>query len=176
MTELDIISEWKRRVVAAKEEAHRILATHESSASSRVVILEDLLARLSILPVDVQDYFREATVCLENNLLRASVVLAWAGFFHVLAEKLYVDHEAALRLARPKWTFKSLEELKESNTESAILDVAKEVGLMGKANLREYQGQLSKRNQCAHPTLYRPSLNSALGYVDDMIRQTIRYI
>src|SRR5436853_7066252 len=127
MAELEIISEWKRRVVAAKEEAHRILATHESAAASRVVILEDLLTKLSSFPVDVQDYFREATVCLENNLLRASVVLAWAGFFHVLAEKLFADHEAALRLARPKWVFKSLDELKESNTESAVLDVAKEV-------------------------------------------------
>jgi hypothetical protein len=38
------------------------------------------------------------------------------------------------------------------------------------------QGQLSTRNQCAHPTLYKPSLNSAIGYVDEMIRQTIEYL
>ena len=176
MTELTTVSDWVRKAGKAQKEAHKILSTHEGAISSRVVILEELLTRLSKLPVDVQDYFKEATVCLENNLHRAAVVLAWAGFFHVLSEKLYSGHLTALKSARPKWVFSSLEELKEGFTESAILDAAKEVGLIGKATLREYQGQLSKRNQCAHPTLYRPSVNSALGYVDDMIRQTIKYL
>lgn len=176
MIEPTIISDWAAKAAKARKEAHKILSVHESSTSSRVVILEDLLAKLSKLPVDVQDYFNEATVCLENGLLRAAIVLSWAGFFHVLSEKLHTNHLAALRSVRSKWVFNTLEELKENFTESAILDVAKEVELIGKASLREYQGQLSKRNQCAHPTLYRPSVNSALGYVDDMIRQTIKYL
>jgi hypothetical protein len=176
MIEPAIILDWTARAAKARKEAHKILSVHERSTSSRVVILEDLLAKLSKLPVDVQDYFDEATVCLENGLLRAAIVLSWAGFFHVLSENLYTNHLVALKAVRPKWVFNTIEELKEHYTESAILDAAKEAGLIGKASLREYQGQLSKRNQCAHPTLYRPSVNSSLGYVDDMIRQTIKYL
>jgi hypothetical protein len=176
MTESRIISDWAGRAIKARKEAHKVLSVHEGSTSSRVVILEDLLAKLSKLPVDVQDYFKEATVCLETGLLRAAVVLSWAGFFHVLSEKLYTNHLTVLKSARSKWAFNNLEELKEGFTESAILDAAKDVGLIGKASLREYQGQLSKRNQCAHPTLYRPSVNSALGYLDDMIRQTMKFL
>lgn len=163
------------RVAAATEEAHQILAIYESSPS-RVVILGDLLQRLSGLPVDVQDYFRESTRCLEHNVLRAAIVLSWAGFFHVVCEKLFSTHENALRVARNRWKFKDLIELKENHAESQILDAGKEVGLFGKAKLRVYQGHLSTRNQCAHPTLYQPSLNIALGYVDEMITETTKYI
>ena len=176
MIETKIISDWANRAAKARKDSHIVLSIHEGSTASRTIILKDLLVRVSILPVDVQDYFREATACLENGLLRAAIVLSWAGFFHVLSEKLYSDHLSDLQSTRPRWVFNSLEELKENFTESAILDAAKEVGLVKKSHLREYQGQLSRRNQCAHPTLYRPSVNSALGYVDDMIRQTIKFL
>lgn len=173
--DFNILKEWQTRANLATREAHRILAKHEQS-SSRVVILEDLLKKLEGLPVDVQDYFKEATSCLQNNLLRAAIVLSWAGFFHVLAESSYLTQEASLRQARPKWQFKDLIEMKENYAESQILDVLRVVKIISKAELRVYQGQLAVRNQCAHPTLYRPSLNSALGYVDDMIRQAARYL
>lgn len=138
--------------------------------------LEDLLEELRGLPVDVRSYFEEATTCLRYGLLRAAVVIGWAGFISVLLEQLFVAYEADIRRVRKKWKFTTLGDLKESYTESALLDVAKVVGLIDKAELRTYQGQLGRRNQCAHPTLYVPSLNSALGFVDDMIRQAKRFI
>lgn len=176
MTNFDAINEWLRRAGVAKYEAHRILATHEGSTTSRIILLEDLMKALSGLPVDVEDYFKESIICLESNLLRAAVVLSWSGFFHVLAEKLFNDHEAALRSSRAKWKFSNLTELKENYSEFAILEACKEVKLINKAKLREYQGQLSKRNQCAHPTLFKPSPNSAIGFVDEMLRQAKTYL
>ena len=171
----EFIRSWHDRAVKATRAAHNVLAAHESSAS-RVVILEDLLKRLTALPSDVQDYFREATICLSNNLRRAAIVLSWAGFFHVLAQHMYLNNLPALRKDKPKWKFKTLEDLKESYVEHQILEAARSIGTITKSKLRIYQGQLSKRNQCAHPTIYNPSLNSALGFVDDMIRQTVEYI
>ena len=173
--DIKLLSKWLSRVNTAKNEAHKILSFHEQSLS-RVIILEDLLKKLNGLPVDVQDYFREATTCLEQNLLRAAIVLSWSGFFHVFIEDIYINHEADLRHARPKWAFTDLPELKENFVEFQLLEAAKAIKVIGKAELRVYQGQLSERNLCAHPTLYRPSLNSALGYVDNMLRQTIQII
>lgn len=164
--------DWARRVSRARNAAHRALAKHESAAS-RVVLLEDLTKSLSGTPVDVQDYFSEAISCLEGELYRSAIVLAWSGHFHVFSETLFQKHEVEIRDARPKWQFKDLSELKEQVTESQILIVAKDVKFITKAKLRILDGQLSQRNLCAHPTLYRPSMNAAIGYVDDMIRQTI---
>lgn len=170
-----LVIEWYKRAVRANRAAHQILSAHEK-APSRVILLEDLLKKLSSLPVDVQDYFREATTCLEYNLKRAAIVLSWAGFFHVLAQKLYSSHLQELKIVRKKWKFRTLEELKENYVEHQILEAAKEIKLISNSKLRVYQGQLATRNQCAHPTLYNPSMNSALGYVDDMIRQTVSFL
>jgi hypothetical protein len=167
------ISAWIARATNARRAAHDALAQHES-APSRVVLLEDLAKSLSGAPVDVQDYFREAICCLEGKLYRSGIVMAWAGYFHVFAETLFEGHEVAIRAARPKWVFADLAELKESATESHLLVVAKDVRFISRPQLRMIDGQLSQRNQCAHPTLYRPSMNAAIGYVDDMVRQTLR--
>lgn len=160
------------RARRARHAAHLTLARHESAAS-RVVLLEDLSKALSGTPIDVQDYFREAISCLEGGLFRSGLVLAWAGYFHVFSETLFLKHEEEIRIARPKWSFKDLAELKEAVGESHFLSVAKDVRFISRAQLRILDGQLSERNQCAHPTLYRPSMNAAIGYVDDMIRQTL---
>jgi hypothetical protein len=169
------LEDWTARASKARRAAHRALSKHESAAS-RVVLLEDLTKSLSGTPVDVQDYFSEAIACLESELYRSGIVLAWAGHFHVFSEQFYQKHESDIRTARPKWSFKDLSELKESVAESHFLIVAKDVKFTTRAKLRILDGQLSLRNQCAHPTLYRPSMNAAIGYVDDMIRQTLSYI
>lgn len=169
------LEDWVARASRARFAAHRALAKHESAAS-RVVLLEDLSKSLSGTPVDVQDYFSEAISCLESEFYRSGVVLAWAGHFHVFSEVCYAKHEADIRAARPKWSFKDLAELKELVAESQLLIAAKDVKFTTKAQLRILDGQLSVRNQCAHPTLYRPSMNAAIGYVDDMIRQTLSYL
>lgn len=169
------IASWVLRARKAERAAHKVLATHEA-APSRIVLLEDLLKSLSGTPVDVQDYFREAVVCLEQELFRAAIVMSWAGHFHVYSETLFLKHEADIKLARPKWSFSDVNDLKEKYPEAQIIDVAKEVKFTKKAHLKILHGQLSIRNQCAHPTLYKPSLNIAIGYVDGMIGQTVRYI
>jgi len=169
------IGSWVLKAKKAERDAHEILAKHEKSPS-RVVLLEDLVKTLSGTPVDVQDYFKESITCLEQELFRAAIVMSWAGHFHVYSEVLFTRHESDIKELRPKWKFGDVNELKEGYPEAQIIDVAKEVKFTSKARLRILQGQLSTRNQCAHPTLFRPSLNSSIGYVDEMIRQTIEYI
>lgn len=167
--------EWISKARKAQRAGHQVLAFHESAAS-RVVLLEDLVKKLSGAPIDVQEYFRESARCLEHGLFKASIVFSWTGHFSVFAEYLYAQHESDIRSLRSKWNFKDLTELKEQFSESQILDVGKEVKFINRAQLRVLQGQLSQRNQCAHPTMYQPSLNAAIGYVDEMVRQSLRYM
>lgn len=173
--ELRYVKQWLKRTKAASQGAYGVLSSLEQSRT-RVITLEKLLKKLSGLPVDVHDYFREATDCLHYGLTRAAVVLSWAGFFHVLSERMFMVFESKLRKNRPKWKFTDLNNLKEKYPEAQILDAIKDIGFIKKNELRIFQGQLTTRNNCAHPTLYKPSMNSALGFVDDIIRQTTKYI
>lgn len=135
-----------------------------------------MAADLLGLAVDVRSYFDEAVASLGDGHLRAAIVFSWAGFFHILAEDLYERHQTELRAATPSWTYGSLEELKEKYPEHQILEKAKQVGQVKKTELKIYQGQLATRNQYAHPTLLRPTLNEAIGFVDLMVSQSKRYL
>jgi hypothetical protein len=78
---------WVARTGKARRAAHRALAKHESAASRAVILFEYLSKSLSRTPVDVQDYFCEAIACLEGELYRSAIVLAWAGYYHVFSRR-----------------------------------------------------------------------------------------
>lgn len=170
-----LVEEWRKRAATAEKEAHTILAAHEASRS-RVIHLSSLLNHLSGAPIDIQEYFKESIRCLETGCTRAGMVMAWCGFFEIFALSLFTKKEADVRAKRTVWKFKDLAELKENVAEAQILDVAKDVAHIGKARLRILQGHLATRNQCAHPTLYVPSLNTGIGYIDELIRFSREYI
>jgi hypothetical protein len=170
-----MVRAWHTRVRAFEVEVHRLFSKHEDS-SSRIIELRHLAKKLRGLPIDVNSYFSEAVECLERGLLRSATVMAWAGFFSVFMDALYKKHEVDIRNARNKWSFADVSELKETQSESALLQVAKAVSFIKQHELRKYDGQLSTRNQCAHPTLYKPSPNEAIGFVDLMIGQTTRHV
>ena len=170
-----LYKEWSSKAKAAENAAHQILSVY-GDTHSRVISLNDLLKRLSNLPVDINSYFKESIFCLEHELKRASVVMSWAGFFQIFSENVYSKHEADIRKQRTKWVFKDLAELKENYPEAQIIDVAKDVKAINKSEIKIYHGQLAFRNQCAHPTFFQPSLNNAIGFVDNMISQTEKYL
>ena len=169
------LEDWLERARAAEREAHKILAAHEASRS-RVVHLNSLLNQLAGVPVDIQEYFNESIRCLETGCIRAGMVMSWCGFFEIFSLSLLAQKETDIRSKRSAWKFKDLAELKENVAEAQILDVAKDVAYIGKARLRILQGHLATRNQCAHPTLYVPSLNTGIGYIDELIRFSREYL
>ena len=150
--------------------AHTILGRHESSRS-RVVLLEETYGRLSGLSIKQDELFRQALRCVENQLFRASHVMAWAGFMDFLEEKISSDGFIQLKSIRPHWKFKSLEDIRDQYTDFAIVEAARDVGLCGKSEMKALHGLLNKRNECAHPTDYFPGLNETLGYVSELLKR-----
>jgi hypothetical protein len=59
----------------------------------------------------------------------------------------------------------TVEDLRENIVEHQLLEAARDLGLLSKAATKALLGLLSKRNECAHPSGYSPSLNKSLGYV-----------
>lgn len=164
------IGEAIGRAGALRKEAHDILAVLESSAS-RLVLLERSYSQLGILSIRQDDLLRQALRCVENELFRAAHVMAWAAFMDFLEEKIAGDKLVRLRSARPTWKANSVEELRENVVEFQLIEASRDLGLIGKTEMKALHGLLNKRNECAHPSNYFPGLNEALGYVSEILQR-----
>ena len=172
---IDHVKTWQLRARKFEIESHKLLVKYETSAS-RVVELNALIKSLSGLPVDVEGYFREAADCLQYGNLRAAIVMSWAGFFSVFIDSFYIAKSGEIKAKYNSWDTSNAEGLKESAAESNLLIAARTLKFAKKGEIRIYDGQLSLRNQCAHPTLYSPTPNAAIGFVDQMVSQTRLYL
>src|SRR5258708_31023096 len=103
-----LVKEVLRSSKTFAAEAHVILGKHESSPS-RVILLEDSYKKLAALTLKQDDLMRQALRCMENELYRASHVMAWAGFMDFLEEKLVSDGFAKLHAVRTKWVVSTVE-------------------------------------------------------------------
>lgn len=164
---MEDIRAWIDRARAFEHEAHAILGKHEASAS-RAVLLEQSYVRLTGLSLNQDELLREAFRCVEEGLFRAAHVLAWAGFMDFLEEKLASDGFVKLNQARPKWQISTIEDLREY-PDFQIIEVAHAASLCSKGDMRILHGKLSGRNECAHPSGYRPDANDTLGYVSNLL-------
>lgn len=153
-----------------KKESHILFSKHETS-KSRIVNLEYTYSRLSGLSLNQDELFRQSLRCVENELFRASHVMAWAGFVDFLDEKLASDGFIRLRTERPNWNFKSVEDLREVSTEHARIEAVRAVGLCNKTEMKAFHGLLNKRNESAHPSTYYPDLNETLGYISELLKR-----
>ncbi len=160
----------QQSVDAFAADAHAILQKHESSTKSRVITLGATQRKLSGLSVSQNELLQEALGCIEHGLLRAAHVSAWQAFMDFLEEKLESDGLVAVHAAWPGWTkYKTMDDIRDDIGEFQIIDAAYAVKLIKKGEKKSLHGLLSTRNECAHPTTYRPTLNEALGYVSGLI-------
>lgn len=158
-----------RRVVALEVDAQRVLARHEASPA-RKISLENSYGRLSKLSLRQDELFREALRAVEVGLFRASHVLAWSGFIDFLHFEIDSQGAAALSAARPAWTVKSAEDLREY-ADFQVIALGRELGLYDKTVMKALHGLLNKRNEAAHPTDYFPDMNETLGYVSEIFHR-----
>jgi hypothetical protein len=93
------VARLQRRLTAFRQEAHEILAVHESAAS-RIVILSDTYKELTSLSLAQDELLRQSLRCVESGLFRAAHVMAWAGFMDFLEERLGSDALVKLRAVR----------------------------------------------------------------------------
>jgi hypothetical protein len=92
--------------------------------------------------------------------------------FDFLQEKIASDGFMHLHQVRPGWSgISTLHELREAHTEFAMLDAARDLKLLGKGEHKSLQGLLSKRNESAHPSDYKPGLNEALGHISELLNR-----
>jgi hypothetical protein len=161
---------YGRKARTFEDEAHQILSKHES-AQSRIVTLDQTRIRLLVLSLDQDELFQQALACIERGIFRAAHVMAWAGFIDFLGGKLSSDLVKVMAV-RPGWgKYRTIEEIRENVPESQLVEAARDVALLSKSETKTLLGLLSKRNECAHPSSYRPGLNESLGYVSELLNR-----
>lgn len=165
-------SQITEKVKRFESKSHDIFSQHESSPS-RIVYLNQSRKQLSNLSLQQEKLFEDALSCIEQKIYRASIVMAWAGFMDFLETKMSSDGLVRIKQVRPAWTkYTTIEEIRENvATEHELIKVAKEIGLLTKAEMKRLHGELSRRNECAHPSQYSPDLNESLGYFAGLINQ-----
>ena len=165
------LEKLRARVTSFETEAHKILGRSESAKKSRIVVLDESYGKLDKLSVKQDDMLRQSLRCIENDVYRAAMILAWAALADYLQEYTARDGFAALNAARPKWNVKTLEELRENYTEYHIIDAMHAARQLSKGEKKGLHGLLNRRNECAHPSDYFPDLNEALGYFSEVIKR-----
>jgi hypothetical protein len=168
---IPILKQYLINVEKFTHDAHTILSTHESSIKSRAIILEDTLKKISDLSLRQDELFKEAIRCIENELYRASVVMAWNGFIDYFFEKIPQEDFQKIKKRNTNWKYDTIEKMIEYQSEYSIIEVMKSVDLISKTEMKTLHGFLNTRNKCGHPSDYFPDKNEAVGYLSSLINQ-----
>jgi hypothetical protein len=166
-----LVREYAARMTAFRIEAQGMLGEYESSRRTRVMTLSTSYADVTSLNVQQEELLKQALRCAEHGLYRAAHVMAWAAYVDYLKEKLASDGLVQLRAVRTKWRGRDIDEMAEQYTEYAFLEAARDLSLLSKADLKALSGDLSRRNECAHPSGYLPGLNETLGYIAGLVQR-----
>lgn len=168
---VEIARRFRRKAHTFEDEAHQILSKHESS-QSRIVSLDQTRSRLKVLSLQQDELFQQALACTERGIFRAAHVMAWAGFMDFLEQKLASDGLVKVKSVRTGWSrYGTIEEIRENVPEFQLIEASRDVGLLSKSEAKTLLGLLSKRNECAHPSGYKPGLNESLGYVSELLNR-----
>ena len=112
---------------------------------------------------------RQALRCVENNLYRASHILAWTALVDLIQNILRSDSFKKLNAVKTNWKITSLEQLQDEINEFQLIEACKDVKLVSEPEMRMLQGFSSKRNLCAHPSDFLPDFNQTVGYMADTL-------
>jgi hypothetical protein len=172
----DTVEEWAARALEFQARVHDILSAHEASGS-RVVNLKNSFKQMKGLSVRQEELLEEALNNVRCGSLKSAHVMSWAAFIDHLEEKLASDGlvkvNSAMAANQRKYQraigSATMDEIREKIKERDILDLAHETKLINGKEHAMLVGELTKRNQCGHPTSYKPSQNTTLGYVNGMM-------
>jgi hypothetical protein len=169
------LAAWLTRTKSFEVEAHLILGTNEAAVQSRVITLSQVYDKVNALSVRQDGMMRESLKCVEYGLNRAAYVMSWAACADLVKEKLASDGLAKLRAQRSNWPQSAdINELAEKFPEHQLIEALRAVGLATKGEMNGLIGLLQRRNECAHPTGYIPTLNETLGYISEIIQRIQR--
>jgi hypothetical protein len=156
---------------SGRQYVHRLLAGGVREVQHEADALDAL--KLTISDLDVRDYVEEAVHCLRAGALRASIVFLWTGAVRVLHTNLLGMGVSPLNAALQKHDPKARQVSKIDDfayiKDAVLLLAAVDLGVLDKAQKTILQSALDVRNQCGHPTKYRPGIKKVASIIEDLV-------
>jgi hypothetical protein len=106
---------------------------------------------------DKARFVEEAIQCVKNKAYRSAIVLTWVGavyllYQHVLKNKLTEFNQEGHRRFQKGWTdVANVDDIATARTESVFLNMLEHIGVLTKAEQKELQNCLDRRNTAGHP-------------------------
>jgi hypothetical protein len=170
----EVLTGLRAGATAFVEETNQLFSRTETS-HARVITLDQTRKKIQGLSLQQDELLEQAVRCIEFGVHRAAHVMGWAAFVDLLEEKLRSDRLVKVHGARPAWSkHTTIELIRENVPEFQLVEVARDVGLFGKAEAKSLLRLLAKRNECAHRSGYRFDLNEAIGFVSEIVNRMQR--
>jgi hypothetical protein len=120
-----------------------------------------------------KDFIEEAIKCLQVGALRAAVVFLWTGAIQTLRAKAWKKGadkvNAAISTHDPKGrTLRKAEDFANVK-DSVFLRALQDLGVIDKGEKGTLEEALNLRNRCGHPTRYKPGVNKASSFIEDVV-------
>jgi hypothetical protein len=121
----------------------------------------------------VKGFIEEAITCLRANALRAALVFLWSGAIRTLHEEALTKGEATVNGAIQKQAPKAREVKKVEDfawiKDRTFLDACPDMNVLDKGEKDTLVEALNLRNRCGHPTQYRPGVQKARSFIEDVV-------
>lgn len=132
------------------------------SPSSHVVFQTDALLAATISSIadkERQRFLEEAHKCFGAGLARAAVVLSWVGAAWIIQDAIFKHQLAQFNAAgiarynKQKIVFRAINTMEDFGRvgESDLLQLAEDIGFLGKSAHKQLKDRLDFRNGCGHP-------------------------
>ncbi|MCB2177202.1 MAG: hypothetical protein KQH57_15435 [Actinomycetales bacterium] len=134
--------------------------------------LTESYEKLTTLNLKQDRLFREALQCAEHSLYRSAHVTSFAALMDFVHEWIAADPArlGVIQTNYPAWGITQASDFREQK-DYTLFEVLKKQDLISNSMMKALQGLLAKRNECAHPEDYEPSINDTLGYLDEMMKR-----
>lgn len=120
-----------------------------------------------------REFVEEGIACLQIGALRAAVVFVWTGAIRSLHDRAaaldWKTVNAAVQKHEPKAKVLSKVDDFALIKDRTFLLAARELGLVDKGQWTLLQHALDLRNQCGHPSSYRPGPKKVSAFLEDMV-------
>lgn len=133
--------------------------------------LEEIV--FSLENIDEKEYLKEAISCFRIGALRAGIVFSWVAFVRFIQNKCVDLGYDAINSALQKSyngskPIRSLDDF-ETLKDNTVLTIAFNLGVISKHQKVQLENDLDLRNHCGHPSSYKPEINKAKGFIEDIV-------
>jgi len=146
------------------------------------VALASLQNAVTQAPKGYHEYLAEALACYEGGELRAAVLMVWAATMQhlYLTASKHPGGVKALEAANKKryGNAKGYRPVRRGDDflylrEAQFIQLGEDAGMFNRTARRLLEERLTLRNNCGHPTGYRPGRGEVVVFVESLLRNIV---